>query len=133
MSQLPFKFTGKVIPGEKTGRKIGFPTANLDHVPSESFLKPGVYSGTCDIYQERQIKHRQLKCLIYFGPRYIFGQKQNNFEVYIYNFNQDIYDFTLEVTLAKFMRAPQKITDLAELKTQLEKDRARGSLSQHEI
>ena len=129
---LPFKFTGKVIPGEKTGRKIGFPTANFDQTPSASDLELGVYLGTCDIYQEEQLKNQQLKCLTYFGPRYIFGQKKNNFEVYLYDFSQNIYDLTLKVTLTNFIRAPKKIVDLAKLKIQLEKDKAQGLLLQHE-
>jgi riboflavin kinase / FMN adenylyltransferase len=126
---LPFKFTGKVISGEKIGRKIGFPTANFDRVPRENALKPGVYVGTCNIYQGDRIKNSDLKCLIYFGPRYFFDQKQNSFEVYLYNFNQSIYDLTLEATLIKFIRAPKKITSLTELKAQLEKDRDQGMLS----
>lgn len=123
---LPFKFTGKVIPGNKMGRKIGFPTANLDRVPRESALTPGVYAGTCNIYQDDRIKNQELKCLVYFGPRYVFGQKQNSFEVYLYNFDQSIYDLILEVTLTKFIRAPKKTASLIELKEQLEKDKRLG-------
>ncbi|MBU0579100.1 riboflavin kinase [Patescibacteria group bacterium] len=123
---LPFKFTGKVIPGNKMGRKIGFPTANLDRVPRESALTPGVYVGTCNIYQNDRIRNQELKCLVYFGPRYVFSQKQNSFEVYLYNFNQSIYDLTLEVKLIKFIRAPKKTASLIELKEQLEKDKRLG-------
>ena len=125
---LPFKFTGKVIPGEKIGRKIGFPTANFDRVPRKSALKPGVYAGICDIFQGNRIKNSKLKCLVYFGPRYVFGQNQNSFEVYIYNFNQNIYDLEINVSLIKYIRAPQKTTDLSELKIQLEKDKKQGLL-----
>jgi riboflavin kinase / FMN adenylyltransferase len=125
---LPFKFTGKVIPGEKMGRKIGFPTANLDRIPRVGALKPGVYIGTCTIYQDDRVKNQNLKCLVYFGPRFIFDQKQNSFEVYLYNFNQSIYDLTLETTLIKFIREPMETTNLAELKTQLEKDKEQGLL-----
>jgi riboflavin kinase / FMN adenylyltransferase len=125
---LPFKFTGKIIPGEKVGRKIGFPTANLDRMPRESALKPGVYVGTCDIFQNDQKKNSELKCLVYFGPRYVSGQKQNSFEVYIYNFNQNIYELTIEVNLVKHLRDPLKTTDLTELKAQLEQDKKQGLL-----
>lgn len=125
---LPFKFTGKIIPGEKIGRTIGFPTANFDKIPQENELDPGVYAGTCSIFQDNQEKNHDLKCLVYFGPRYVFGQKQNNFEVYIYNFNQSIYNSTIEVTLLKYIRAPKKTKDLAELKTQLKKDKKQGLL-----
>ncbi|MBU1885939.1 riboflavin kinase, partial [Patescibacteria group bacterium] len=106
--------------------KIGFPTANLDRIPRESALMPGVYVGTCNIYQDDRIKNQELKCLVYFGPRYVFGQKQNSFEVYLYNFDQSIYDLILEVTLTKFIRAPKKTASLIELKEQLEKDKRLG-------
>ncbi|MBT3249237.1 MAG: hypothetical protein HN846_02140 [Candidatus Pacebacteria bacterium] len=120
---LPFKLIGKVIPGEKVGRTIGFPTANLDQVPNESDLKPGVYAGTCSIIQDNK---KKFKCLVYFGPRYIFDKKMNSFEVFIYDFSQKIYNETINVTLLKYLRAPRKTKNLAELKTQLEKDKAQG-------
>ncbi len=120
---LPFEFTGKVILGEGIGRSIGFPTANLDQIPSENTLKTGVYGGKCSIFQSDQTIKQDLTCLVYFGPRYVFGQKQNNFEVYIYNFNQDIYGLSITVTLLKHIRAPRKTKSLTELKKQLKKDK----------
>ncbi len=123
---LPFKFSGRVVLGERVGGKIGFPTANLDRVPEENNLDTGVYIGTCSIYQEDRVKNRDLKCLAYFGPRYIFGQTKNIFEVYIYNFDESIYDLTLEVKLVKLMREPKKITTITELKKQLHEDKEEG-------
>lgn len=125
-NQLPFSFSGKVVLGQKVGRKIGFPTANLNRVPSEATLKPGVYAGFCTIRQGEKVRNKNLKCLVYFGPRYIFGEKSNSFEVYIYHYQQSIYDYNLEVKVVKFIRPPQKITNLTTLKNQLEKDKQQG-------
>lgn len=122
-NQLPFEFSGQVVPGQKVGRKISFPTANLNRVPSESVLQPGVYAGSCSILYLNKIRNHDLKCLAYFGPRYVFGETQNSFEVYIYHYDQTIYNHTLEITLLKFIRPPKDMTDLGELKTQLEKDK----------
>lgn len=120
----PFKFSGRVIPGEKVGRSIGFPTANLDKAPHESELQPGVYAGTCEII-DLKIK-KSLPCLIYFGPRYIFDERRNNFEVYIYDFNKNIYDQTIAVTLLQKLRSPQKTKNLDQLQEFLEKDKQQG-------
>jgi isopentenyl-diphosphate delta-isomerase len=60
--------------------------------------------------------------LAYFGPRYIFGKTQDNFEVYIFNFSQDIYGKFLKVKLLKFLRAPVKVGNLTKLKEILQRD-----------
>ncbi|MBU0576370.1 riboflavin kinase [Patescibacteria group bacterium] len=122
----PFIFSGKVISGQKNGRKLGFPTANLDRTPRETALKPGVYAGRCDVYFKDKSRYQNLNCLAYFGPRYILGEKTNIFEVYIYHFDQTIYDHILEVRLLAFIRPPQDISDLNVLKKQLEKDKQQG-------
>lgn len=122
----PFIFSGKVISGKSAGRKLGFPTANLDRVPRESALEPGVYIGTCKVFQEDKPRFQDLNCLAYFGPRHILGETKNIFEVFIYNFDHTIYDHTLEVKLLDLIRYPKKISDVNELKKQLEKDKKQG-------
>lgn len=125
-NHLPFEFTGKVIPGDKVGRGMGFPTANLDQVPSEAQLKPGIYAGYCKVLLGEKVKNERLKCLIYFGPRYVFGEKTNSFEVYIYQYDQTIYDHTLEVEAVFFIRPPADVSSLTELKELLEADKTKG-------
>lgn len=114
-----FKFSGKVIDGEKVGRKIGFPTANLDFLPDE--LDEGVYLGTV------KIREKEFYCLAYYGPRFIFGEIKNNFEVYVYDFDEKIYGQILNGELKYFLRTPLKMKDLEELKSQLQQDRNVGS------
>ncbi len=119
---LPQTISGKVIHGEEVGRTIGFPTANLDVNPSEENIDAGVYFGKCQIGDETYF------CLPYFGPRLIFGETKNVFEVYIFDFDQKIYDQTVTVQLIKFMRPPVQVHSLAELKELLETDKANGRL-----
>jgi len=116
---------GQVIKGESIGHTIGFPTANLDLVPSTNELELGVYTGTCSINKAGDTIYN---CLIYFGPRLIFGETKNSFEVYLYDFQGDLYGQTLTVQVLNFIRPPIKFANLAALKTQLQKDREHGRL-----
>ena len=114
-----FTITGKVSPGEKTGRTIDFPTANLSTTPNPTQLQPGVYTGRCSLNDSGQ----WLNCLIYFGPRYVQGQSQNTCEVHILDFNQEIYGATLTARVDQFIRPPLKFESLMELKKQIIKDK----------
>lgn len=122
---------GGVVYGDAVGRTIGFPTANLDQVPSVKDLQLGVYVGQCQILNS-QLSNSQLStehnCLIYFGPRFILGKTQNSFEVYLYDFQGDLYGQTLTVQIQKFIRPPIKFDNLEALKDQLQKDQERGRL-----
>ncbi len=122
----PFTITGTVVPGEKVGRTIGFPTANLNTIPTRGELKPGVYLGTCTIYQEDKLRWKDLPCLPYFGPRFIFGEQHDVFEIYLYSFDASIYNHTVVVTLTHFIREPQQVSSLGELKELLENDKKTG-------
>jgi len=126
--QLPQTFQGKVIHGEQVGRTIGFPTANLDVIIDPALLDPGVYFGTCQIADQLHF------CLPYFGPRLVFGETKNVFEIYLFDFDQEIYDQSVKVTLQQFMRGPLQLASLDELKSQLEADKKAGlALSQAQL
>lgn len=118
--------TGKVIYGDQQGKTIGFPTANLDVSIDPKRVKPGVYTSKCAIVTNAQTQSHahtdQIIGLAYFGPRLVFGEKTNNFEVYLLNFSETIYGATLTVTLTHFIRAPLPFTDMDGLKKQLQKD-----------
>lgn len=121
MSSLPFTYQSLVTHGEKVGRTIGFPTANLATSPQPEELEVGVYLGRCWVNPEVV-----YDCLAYFGPRYIFGEHKNSFEVFIYDFAADIYHQTLSVTLTNYIRPPLDLDTIDKLKTQLEKDKQSG-------
>jgi len=107
---------GQVIAGEQVGRTIGFPTANLDFLPQDQELEPGVYGAKVTTVAGNYLG------LAYFGPRLIFGEVQPNFEVYLLEFEGDLYGQTLTVELTHFLRPPYPLKDLAELKAQLQAD-----------
>lgn len=116
-----FKLKGKVIHGEKVGRKIGFPTANLKTTPKNLKIKQGVYLAKC------KIKNTEHHALAYYGQRFIFNQKRLSFEIYIYNFSENIYGKTVQVRLLEFMRRPKKIHKLSNLRKLLELDKKNGN------
>ncbi len=101
---LPFTFSGKIVHGERVGRTIGFPTANFDHVPNEEDLDNGVHVGFC------RINKQKYYCLSYFGPRFLFGEVKNRFEVYIYDFTGQLYDKTLSFGAATVTRLFAELT-----------------------
>jgi riboflavin kinase/FMN adenylyltransferase len=130
----PLHFHGQIQRGEQIGRTIGFPTANFDTLPDEKTVKLGVYVGSCQVVSQpstsQQSESRQRAtshlCLPYFGPRLVFGETRNVFEVYIYDFDQEIYDCEIEVRLCAFIRPPISFRSLEALREQLEQDRHKG-------
>ena len=107
-----------MIKGEAVGRTIGFPTANLA-LSKKPKIKHGVYAALVTL------KRQNYLGLAYFGPRYIFEQKNDNFEVYIFNFNKEIYREKIRVKLLKFLRKPKPVKNLTRLKKLLETDVAK--------
>ncbi len=122
MTTLPRVITGTVISGDQIGRTIGFPTANLKTSDISADLEPGVYYAECELREIGEVKPG----LAYFGPRLIFGELTNSFEIYLYDFDRDVYGQELAVTLLAFMRPPLQIDSLPELKAQLEHDKQAG-------
>jgi len=109
------KIIGTVIPGKKLGQKIGFPTANLKLAKPLS-IKTGVYLAITEF------NHQSYLSLAYFGPKYIQSPSKNSFEVFLFNFNQDIYHKKPIVKLTHFIRSPKKLDSVIKIKTQLTKD-----------
>jgi riboflavin kinase/FMN adenylyltransferase len=111
-------FTGKVIEGNKLGRTIGYPTANL-LIENENKLIPadGVYA--VDIILNDII----LKGMMNIGMRPTVDGKKRTIEVNIFNFNEDIYGEYLKITIKNHLRNEVKFNGLDELKAQLAKDK----------
>lgn len=122
----PFTYSvaGEVIHGDKVGRTIGFPTANLKIQSGALTLEPGVYLATATFaFGDKKI---QKAGLAYYGPRHIFGELRNSFEVFLYDFDQEIYGVIMSVDLTHFMRPPLELGSLEALKNQLELDKNKG-------
>ncbi len=111
-------FSGKIIEGNKLGRTIGYPTANLK-IEDEHKLIPanGVYA--VDV----QLGTSLYKGMMNIGMRPTVHGKKRTIEVNIFYFDEDIYGQIMKVTLKKWLRAEVKFDGLEELKNQLTLDK----------
>ena len=112
--------TGKVIEGQKLGRIIGFPTANLD-IGAEKFLpKPGVYAVTVSCQGKGEIN---LKGVMNLGCRpTVSGSSNTSVEVHILDWSGDLYNEVLTLELAHYLRAEAKFPSLDQLQQQIRVD-----------
>lgn len=108
---------GTVIKGKQLGRTIGFPTANI-HIEEDYKLIPkiGVYVVKAIINGETVFGMMNIG----FNPT-VNGEKQT-IEVHLFDFDQDIYDQNIKVSLLRYIREEQKFGSVDELKNQLHQD-----------
>jgi len=120
----PFAIRGKVIHGDKNGRQLGYPTANID---MGKYLRPkyGIYA-----VKGHLADGRMLDGAANLGIRPSFDPPKELLEPYFFDFSEDLYSQTIEVELHHFLRGEQKFDDLEALKVQMAKDceRARALL-----
>ena len=106
----------KVIPGKQIGRKLGFPTINLDKPKLLRGKNEGVYA--CLVKINNIIYHG----LLYYGPRLILNEKEKILEIFILDFKSEIYGKEIAFRLLDFIRKPEDFPTLDKFKKQLEKD-----------
>lgn len=114
----PYSITGRVVPGDKLGRLLGFPTANLE-MDTKFKLIPadGIYAVTV------QYQHEVYKAMLYIGNRPTVSGSKRNIEVNIFDFAKDIYGDALTVHFHHLIRMDNKFSDLDGLRKQLEADK----------
>jgi riboflavin kinase/FMN adenylyltransferase len=112
-----YAFEGKVVHGLKNGRKIGYPSANLEPISTAKLIPgKGVYAVQCCVNDE------QYKGMMNIGRRPTLNGLEEVIEVHIFDFNADIYGARVRVELHEKIRDEQKYKDLNELKEQLARD-----------
>lgn len=116
----PWEIEGAVEQGDQRGRTIGFPTAN---VALAEYLRPrfGVYAVRAAIEENGAWVWRDAVANL--GRRPTFGKLQENFEVHVLDFNEDLYGRTMRVALVDFVRPEMKFAGLDALKAQIAADR----------
>jgi len=116
----PYTLTGIVKAGQKLGRTIGFPTANLD-LPERKFLPGnGVYSVWVSIEGEARSNHLGVMNL---GRRPTVENRDRPLpEIHLLDWSGDLYERTLTVKLERFLRPEQKFNSLSDLKAQIAQD-----------
>lgn len=115
----PYTIIGKVVNGYHEGRKLGFPTANLDISHFGQLIPaPGVYA--VKVRMENSVVWRQG--MMNIGTRPTFGGKRVTLEAHIFHFDGDIYGQLLLVSFVKRIRGEQKFDHPNELAAQLKED-----------
>ena len=115
-----YQIIGEVIEGQKLGRKIGFPTANL-MIPDEKFIpKNGVYAVKVDVENDSLLSN--LQGVMNIGTRPTIDGNNFSIEVHLLDYHENLYHKNLIVKLVKFLRPENKFSSLDELKYQIELD-----------
>jgi riboflavin kinase / FMN adenylyltransferase len=117
-----YRFSGTVVGGDKRGRALGYPTANIDLEVKEKLLP---FIG---IYVVKVILHNQIyNGLLSIGRRPTFYEDGEVVsEVYIYDFNRQIYGDKISIDLVERLRGEEKFSSTDELISQMNKDKENG-------
>jgi riboflavin kinase/FMN adenylyltransferase len=134
-----FFFEGEVVHGNKLGRQLGYPTANLKvNDPEKLIPGDGIYAVYADVSGEWSMvnekrppnddsqltAHNSLfKGMMSIGFRPTVDGKKRVIEVNVFDFNKDIYGQKMRVYVKKFLRAEVKFNTLEELVKQIDQDK----------
>ncbi|MCE5285115.1 MAG: bifunctional riboflavin kinase/FAD synthetase [Pelosinus sp.] len=108
--------SGTVVPGEQRGRKIGFPTANIELQTNLAVPQDGVYAVRV-----------RIGAAVHYGVANIgvnptFSGRKRRMEVHIMNFSGNLYQETLEVEFLAYLRLEQSFDSVESLKNQIARD-----------
>ena len=107
---------GKVIKGKQRGRKIGFPTCNLE-LRDYVIPKAGVYASKIILN-----KNFRRKGIVNIGYKPTFGKNKLLLEAHIFGLKKNLYDKSIKIMLTKFIRKEKKFKNMMQLKKQIKKD-----------
>ena len=115
----PWFVTGEVIHGEKRGRDLGYPTANI-RLDKNCSLKHGIYAVRVGRGGER------FDAVASFGRRPTFDNGAALLEVFVFDFKGDLYGVTLDIAFISFIRDELKFDSIDALIRQMDDDSARA-------
>lgn len=107
---------GEVVRGDRRGRTIGFPTANIA-LPPEKALPLGVFAVRVETSKGK------FGGMANVGPRPSYPDAPPSLEVYLFDFDGDLYGQTLRVSFEHFLRSQRRFSGLDDLKAQLSRDK----------
>lgn len=115
----PYFLSGKVVDGEHEGRKMGFPTANIDVTCKEKLLPaPGAYVVEVSIEGEE----KALPGMMNIGTRPTFGENNLSLEVHVLDYSGNLYGKMLTVAFLQRLREEHRFVNTEELREQLMSD-----------
>lgn len=112
----PYSVAGPVIRGKQVGRKLGFPTANIQTDTHMSLIKPGVY-----------VSYTQVGDVLYpslsnVGYNPTFEQTELNLESFLLDFDEDIYGEVIRIFFIEHIRGEEKFASLDALIARMNED-----------
>ena len=111
----PFTLVGSVVEGDRRGRTLGFPTANLD-IQDQLIPADGVYAG------RTTIDNKTFLCAISVGSRPTFGQGARAVEAHLLDFDADLYGRKLRLEFDRLLRSQKPFDSADALADQLKRD-----------
>lgn len=123
----PYSISGRVVQGDRLGRKLGYPTANLKLGRQVSPVN-GVFAA-----RVHGAKNEPIDGVVNIGTRPTVGGKDSRLEVHLLNFNGDLYGYHLRVDLLQKLREELRFQSLDILKRHIQRDvtMARAFLETH--
>ncbi len=117
MLQRRYRLSGTVVHGDKRGKKMGFPTANLSLLDARKIIpKDGVYAVTAHLEGENR------KGMMNIGSRPTFEGTERTLEVHLFDFDKTIYGKTIGIRFVKCIRDEMKFEGVDALVKQLKQD-----------
>ena len=116
----PYRMSGRVIVGERVGRQLGYPTANVNLNRKQSAVM-GIFA-----VRVSGKDWGPLDAVASIGTRPTFGSYKPLLEVHIFDFDQDIYGETIHVDFVARLRSEEKFDDVDALVEQMHRDSARA-------
>ena len=114
----PYQLIGKVVSGEGRGRVMNYPTANISlNDPNKLIIPDGIY--VCEVV----VRNRIYKGMLSVGFRPTFPNQSHAIEVYIMDFEKDIYGESIQVRVLQFLRKEIGFGSKNELIAQMDADR----------
>ncbi|HEX9817587.1 MAG TPA: riboflavin kinase [Patescibacteria group bacterium] len=110
------KYTAQVLRGDQIGRQINYPTINLNPLTLPPNLKRGVYAS------QVWVGGQAYQGALYFGPRVVKNEEFDVLEIYLLDFEGELYEQAVEFTLEKFIRGVMDFPTLEELRLQIKQD-----------
>jgi len=114
----PYRLQGLVAHGDRRGRAIGFPTANLNYAREKVIPAGGIYA--CWAYVENE-RHRAA-VNVGTNPTFTPDKQTLNVEAYLLDFDRDIYDETVQLEFMYRLRDELKYDSVAPLVEQIGRD-----------
>lgn len=113
-----YSLIGKVVHGNGIGRKIGFPTANIQIQTEKVLPTCGVYAANVFLQDNDQ----KYMAIVNIGINPTVGNEHLSIETHIIHFQGDLYDQSIKIDLLQFLREEKRFASLMELQKQIEKD-----------